>query len=152
MWKELGKAVECISPYYILRVSCFRVDVRFNLVYLMFKDLHPRVRYVACQCVYVSLYAVFVFSFVGCFINTFLSRSTLHVFQTPFLVCFHISTTSLPFPIRFPLPSSPRHGDTDTKTHLSLSSQLRTNIEVFPSHPVVLKRKALFWRTRSHSR
>jgi len=73
MWKELGKTVECISPYYIWRVSCFRADVRFSLINLMFKDLHARVWYAACQYVYVSLYAVFVFSFVGCFINTFLS-------------------------------------------------------------------------------
>jgi hypothetical protein len=144
MWKELGKAVECISPYYILRVSCFRADVQFSLVYLMFEDL-----YAACQCVYVSLYAVFVFSFVGCFINTFLSRSTLHIFQTPFLVCFHISTTSLPFPIRFPLPSSPHHDNTDTLTQRPISYRFR-GVPFSPYRPET--QSTDFWRTGSHSR
>jgi hypothetical protein len=73
MWKELGKAVKCILPYYVLRVSCFRADVWFSLINLMFKDLHACVWYAACQYVYVSLYAVFVFSFVGCVIDMFLS-------------------------------------------------------------------------------
>lgn len=50
MQMELGKVVECaFSSLLIVHfIDCVR-----SLVTPMFKDVHPRVRYAACQCVYV---------------------------------------------------------------------------------------------------
>ena len=83
-----------------------------------------------CVCVVVCCFCVFFCWVFHQYVSVMIDITR---FQTPFLVCFRISTTSSPFPIRFPLLSSPRRGDTDTKTHLSLSGQFRTDIEVYPT-------------------
>jgi len=110
MWKELGKPVECIS--------CFRADIRFSLVYLMFKDLHPCVRYVACQCVYVLLYAVFVFSFVG----RVSSMIDITCFSNPIFCLFSYINHFITFPHSIPASVLASHDDTDTDTNFSSPS------------------------------
>lgn len=64
MQNELGKIVEYDFPVSI----CYR-KLTFalrSLVTPMFADSHPRVRYAACQCVYVHLvYHGSLFHFAG---------------------------------------------------------------------------------------
>jgi hypothetical protein len=53
MQMELGKVVEYAFSTLLIVHS---IDCTRSLVTPMFKDVHPRVRYAACQCVYVCYF------------------------------------------------------------------------------------------------
>ena len=57
MQNELGKIVEYVSLFPLALLCCQTLAdqaiVFYSLVTPMFADSHPRVRYAACQCVYV---------------------------------------------------------------------------------------------------